>query len=472
MLLIKGGTVVTSERQFRADVLCDDDGLIADVQPDMDAPTGSTIIEADGLLVMPGGIDPHTHMEMPFMGTTASDDFYTGTAAGLAGGNTSIIDFVIPDHKQSLHDAWKAWRDKAEKAAADYGFHVSVTHWDDQVHKDMGTLVRECGVNSFKHFMAYKNALMVDDETFLNSMRRAGELGVLCTVHAENGDAVSFLQETFLKAGKTGPDAHPLSRPASVEGEAAQRAITLASVSNTPLYIVHVSTREATEAIAAARLRGLEVYGEVLPQHLVFDESVYQSSDWLQASRYVMSPPFREKSHQQALWGGLSSGQLQTTATDHCCFCRSQKEMGLTDFTRIPNGVPGIEDRMSILWHHGVTSGKLTPEQFVSVTSSNTARIFNLHTRKGLIAAGADADIVLWDPLATRTISSATHHQNVDYNIYEGITVTGVAKKTISQGRVVWDDGTLRAERGQGRYVERKPFRIGGTRASNGTETA
>ncbi len=459
MLLIKGGTVVTSERRFRADVLCDDDGKIAAVQADMEAPTGCTIVDADGLLVMPGGIDPHTHMEMPFMGTTASDDFYTGTAAGLAGGTTSIIDFVIPEHGQSLHDAWKTWRSKAEKASADYGFHVAVTHWDDQVHQDMETLVRDCGVNSFKHFMAYKNALMVDDETFLNSMRRAGELGALCTVHAENGDAVSFLQESLLKAGNTGPAAHPLSRPSSVEGEAAQRAITLAAVSNTPLYIVHVSTREATEAIATARLRGLQVYGEVLPQHLVFDESVYQSSDWLKASRYVMSPPFREKSHQQALWGGLSSGQLHTTATDHCCFCRSQKEMGLTNFTRIPNGVPGIEDRMSILWHHGVVGGKITPEQFVALTSTNTARIFNLQSRKGMIVEGADADIVLWDASASRTISVATHHQNVDYNIYEGMTVTGVARKTISQSRVLWDDGTLRAERGQGRYVERAPFK-------------
>lgn len=459
MLLIKGGTVVTSERRFRADVLCDDDGKIAAVQADMEAPTGCTIVDADGLLVMPGGIDPHTHMEMPFMGTTASDDFYTGTAAGLAGGTTSIIDFVIPEHGQSLHDAWKTWRSKAEKASADYGFHVAVTHWDDQVHQDMETLVQDCGVNSFKHFMAYKNALMVDDETFLNSMRRAGELGALCTVHAENGDAVSFLQETLLKAGNTGPAAHPLSRPSSVEGEAAQRAITLAAVSNTPLYIVHVSTREATEAIATARLRGLQVYGEVLPQHLVFDESVYQSSDWLKASRYVMSPPFREKSHQQALWGGLSSGQLHTTATDHCCFCRSQKEMGLTNFTRIPNGVPGIEDRMSILWHHGVVGGKITPEQFVALTSTNTARIFNIQSRKGMIVEGADADIVLWDPSASRTISAATHHQNVDYNIYEGMAVTGVAKKTISQSRVLWDDGTLRAERGQGRYVERAPFK-------------
>ncbi|GAA4502872.1 dihydropyrimidinase [Gluconacetobacter tumulicola] len=458
MLLIKGGTVVTAERSVRADVLCDDTGLIAQVGPALEAPTGCEIVDAAGLLVMPGGIDPHTHMEMPFMGATASDDFYTGTAAGLAGGTTSIIDFVIPDRGGSLLDAWKDWRAKAEKAAADYGFHVAVTHWDEQVHADMATLVRDCGVNSFKHFMAYKNALMVQDEAFLLSMRRAGELGALCTVHAENGDAVAYLQQMLLAEGQTGPAAHPLSRPASVEGEAASRAIALASLSGTPLYVVHVSTREATRAIAEARLRGQHVYGEVLPQHLVIDETVYRDPDWLTAARHVMSPPFREKSHQEALWGGLVSGQLQTTATDHCCFCKEQKEQGAADFTRIPNGTPGIEDRMSVLWHYGVATGRLTPELFVAVTSTNTAKIFNLHPRKGTIVPGADADIVLWDPQATRTISAGTHHQNVDYNIYEGLTVSGVAQKTISQGKVVWDRGILRAEKGAGRYVERPAF--------------
>ncbi|GBR51141.1 dihydropyrimidinase [Neokomagataea thailandica NBRC 106555] len=459
MLLIKGGTVVTSERSFSADILCTTDGKIAAVRKDIEPPIGSEIVDAHGLLVMPGGIDPHTHMEMPFMGTTSSDDFYTGTAAGLAGGTTSIIDFVIPEVGQSLFGAWREWRRKAEKSATDYGFHVAVTHWDEKVSQDMGTLVRECGVNSFKHFMAYKNALMVNDEIFLKSLHRASDLGAVCTVHAENGDVISFLQQSLLERGSTGPEAHPLSRPDTIEGEAAQRAIALAAISHTPLYIVHVSTRQAALAIAEARLRGQPVYGEVLPQHLIFDESVYQSPDWLSAARYVMSPPFRDQSHQEALWGGLSSGQLQTTATDHCCFCAKQKEVGLNDFTKIPNGVPGIEDRMSILWHYGVNQKKITQEQFVALTSTNTARIFNLHTRKGIIGEGADADLVLWDPASTRTISAKTHHQNVDYNIYEGITVTGVAKKTISRGKIVWDDGVLRAERGAGQYIERASFK-------------
>ncbi|KXV56580.1 phenylhydantoinase [Acetobacter senegalensis] len=459
MLHIRGGTVVTAERSTRADILCDDTGLIVQVGANLETPAGYDVVDAGGLLVMPGGIDPHTHMEMPFMGTTASDDFYTGTAAGLAGGTTSILDFVIPGSDRTLLESWKAWREKARKAASDYGFHVAITHWNDQVHADMGTLVQDCGVNSFKHFMAYKNALMIEDETFLHSMRRAGELGALCTVHAENGDAVAYLQQNLLEKGQTGPEAHPASRPPAVEGEATQRAITLAGLLGVPLYVVHVSTEEATSAIAQARMRGQEVYGEVLPQHLVFDDQVYTASDWLKAARYVMSPPFRPAHHQKALWGGLMSGQLQTTATDHCCFCKEQKEAGKADFTRIPNGTPGIEDRMSVLWHFGVKSGKLTPENFVALTSTNTARIFNMYPRKGSITIGADADIVLWDPTAERTISAATHHQNVDYNIYEGMTVSGLARKTISNGKLVWDNGDLKAVKGAGRYLERPAYK-------------
>lgn len=459
MLHIRGGTVVTAERSTRADILCDDTGLIVQVGANLETPAGYDVVDAGGLLVMPGGIDPHTHMEMPFMGTTASDDFYTGTAAGLAGGTTSILDFVIPGSDRTLLESWKAWREKARKAASDYGFHVAITHWNDQVHADMGTLVQDCGVNSFKHFMAYKNALMIEDETFLHSMQRAGELGALCTVHAENGDTVAYLQQNLLEKGQTGPEAHPASRPPAVEGEATQRAITLAGLLGVPLYVVHVSTKEATSAIAQARMRGQEVYGEVLPQHLVFDDQVYTASDWLKAARYVMSPPFRPAHHQKALWGGLMSGQLQTTATDHCCFCKEQKEAGKADFTRIPNGTPGIEDRMSVLWHFGVKSGKLTPENFVALTSTNTARIFNMYPRKGSITIGADADIVLWDPTAERTISAATHHQNVDYNIYEGMTVSGLARKTISNGKLVWDNGDLKAVKGAGRYLERPAYK-------------
>ncbi len=457
-LLIRGGTVVTAETTRRADVLCVD-GLVAAVGEALEPPAGADVLDAGGMLVMPGGIDPHTHMEMPFMGTVASEDFYTGTAAGLAGGTTSIMDFVIPDAGGSLLEAWRAWRGRAEKAAADYGFHVAITFWSERVRAEMTALAREHGVNSFKHFMAYKGALMVDDAVLLASIGHAHALGAICNVHAENGDAVAHLQAKLLAEGVTGPEGHPLSRPPEVEGEAAQRVIALAGVLGAPVYIVHVSTEQATAAIAAARLRGERVYGEVLAQHLVIDESVYRDADFGRAAAHVMSPPFRPKHHQSALWGGLSSGQLQTTATDHCCFCADQKAAGRGDFTKIPNGTGGIEDRLSVLWHHGVRTGRLTPEEFVRVTSTNTARIFNLHPRKGTVQPGADADLVVWDPAGTRTISAATHHQRVDANVFEGMEVTGLARHTVSRGVVAWTDGDLRAVRGAGRYVERACFR-------------
>ncbi|HTW29243.1 MAG TPA: dihydropyrimidinase [Acetobacteraceae bacterium] len=456
-LLIRGGTVVTGEGSQRADVLCEE-GRIAAIGPAMDAPTGAETVDAGGLLVMPGGIDPHTHMELPFMGTVASEDFFTGTAAAAAGGTTSIIDFVIPGAGTSLLEAFHDWRGKAEKAAADYAFHVAVTWWSDQVSEEMGILAREHGVNSFKHFMAYKGALMVDDGVLLNSIGRALELGALCNIHAENGDAVAHLQQKLLAMGITGPEGHAMSRPPEVEGEAANRVIAIAGLLGAPIYIVHVSTADATDAIARARAHGQRVYGEVLAQHLVIDESVYRNPDWASAAAYVMSPPFRQKHHQDALWAGLVSGTLQTTATDHCCFCAPQKAAGRNDFTRIPNGTGGIEDRMSILWHHGVRTGRLTPEEFVRVTSTNTAQIFNLHPRKGAIAVGSDADIVLWDAEGTRTISAKTHHQNVDFNVFEGMQVTGLARRTISQGRLIWNDGDLRAQRGVGRYLPRPCF--------------
>ncbi len=456
-LLIRGGTVVTAEREVRADILCEGERIAA-IGPALEVPVGAEVIDAGGLLVMPGGIDPHTHMELPFMGTTASEDFYTGTAAGFAGGTTSIIDFVIPGPGDSMIAAWRAWREKAAKAAGDYGFHVAVTSWSERVSDEMGVLAREHGVNSFKHFMAYKGALMVDDGVLLNSIGRALELGAICNVHAENGDAVAHLQQKLLALGITGPEGHALSRPPEVEGEAAQRVIAIAKLLGAPIYIVHVSTADAAEAIARAQAGGQRVYGEVLAQHLVIDESVYRHPDWATAAAYVMSPPFRAKRHQEALWAGLASGSLQTTATDHCCFCAPQKAAGRDDFTRIPNGTGGIEDRMSVLWHHGVATGRLTPSEFVRITSTSTAQIFNLYPRKGVLAVGADADIVLWDPAGARRISAKTHHQNVDFNVYEGMDVTGVARTTLSRGRVVWADGDLRAVRGAGRYVERACF--------------
>jgi dihydropyrimidinase len=292
----------------------------------------------------------------------------------------------------------------------------------------------------------------------VNSFQRCRELGALATLHAENGELVYVLQQQIYDKGFRGPEGHPLSRPPEVEGEAANRAIRIAEVLGVPVYLVHTSCIDALEAITRARLEGQIVFGEVLAQHLVIDDSVYRDPDWDRAAHYVMSPPFRSKEHQAALWRGLQSGMLQTTATDHCCFCTPQKRVGREDFRKIPNGTGGIEDRMGVLWHHGVRSGKLTPSQFVAATSTHAARIFNLYPKKGALVPGADADVVIWDPNLTRTISAKTHHQNIDFNIYEGMEITGNAAITLSRGSVVWEDGQLRTVRGAGRYLKRAPF--------------
>lgn len=457
-ILIKGGTVVTAEGESRADVYIEGEKVVA-VGPNVAAGLSpQRTIHAGGAYVMPGGIDPHTHMELPFMGTVASEDFFTGTSAAAAGGTTLCIDFVIPNPQQPLMEAFKQWREWAEKAACDYSFHVAVTWWSEQVRADMVQLVQEHGVNSFKHFMAYKNAIMCDDETLVNSFKTAKELGALCTLHAENGELVYALQQDIFNQGITGPEGHPLSRPPEVEGEAANRAIRIAQVLGVPVYLVHTSCIDALEAVTRARLEGQRVFAEVLAQHLLIDHSVYRHPNWNHAAHYVMSPPFRSKEHQEALWRGLQAGMLQTTATDHCCFCTPQKQAGLHDFRKIPNGTGGVEDRMTVLWHHGVRTGRLTPAEFVAVTSTNAAKIFNIHPRKGTIAPGSDADIVVWDPNKTRTISKDTHHQNIDFNIYEGMETTGNPAITLSRGRVVWEDNQLHTERGTGQYIERPPF--------------
>jgi dihydropyrimidinase len=456
-VILKGGTVVTADRSYRADVLCDA-GKIQAIGEDLEAPKGAETIDAGGQYVMPGGIDPHTHMQLPFMGTVASDDFYSGTAAGLAGGTTMIIDFVIPNPQQNVMEAFRQWREWAEKAVADYSFHVAITWWDETVGRDMETLVREHGVNSFKHFMAYKGAIMADDEILVNSFSRAIELGAIVTVHAENGELVYRLQQKIFDLGITGPEGHPLSRPPEVEGEAANRAIRIAEVLGVPIYLVHVSSRQSLEAITRARNEGQRVYGEVLAGHLLIDDSVYRDKDFVSAAAHVMSPPFRAPEHQKALWAGLQSGNLQTTATDHCAFCAPQKAAGKDDFRLIPNGTAGVENRMEVLWHHGVSTGRLTMNEFVRVTSTNAAQIFNIYPRKGSISVGADADIVVWDPAATKTISAKMHHQNVDFNIFEGMTVKGRASHTLSQGKIVYADGKLNVERGAGRYIEKPPF--------------
>jgi dihydropyrimidinase len=456
-LFIRGGTVVNADRAFRADVLCQSGQIVA-VGENLSVPADVTVVDASGQYVMPGGIDPHTHMQLPFMGTTTMDDFFTGTAAGLAGGTTTIIDFVIPSPQQSLMEAYQTWRGWAEKSASDYSFHMAITWWDESVKRDMGTLVREEGINSFKHFMAYKNAIMCDDETLVNSFKRSLELGAMPTVHAENGELVFLLQKEVTGLGIMGPEGHPMSRPPTVEAEAANRAIAIAEVLNVPIYVVHVSCQESAEAIARARARGQRVYGEVLAGHLVVDDSVYRHPDFATAAAHVMSPPFRPKSHQEALWRGLQSGNLHTTATDHCTFCAAQKAAGKDDFSKIPNGCGGIEERLAVIWDAGVNTGRLTPSEFVAITSANTAKLFNIYPQKGSVSVGADADLVVWDPEGTKTLSVKTQHSKGDFNIFEGRTVRGIPSHTVSQGKLVFVQGDLRAERGVGRYIKRPAF--------------
>jgi dihydropyrimidinase len=456
-ILIKGGTVVNADRAYLADVLTQDGQIIA-VGENLPAPAGATVVDAGSQYVMPGGVDPHTHMQLPFMGTTTMDDFFSGTAAGLAGGTTSIIDFVIPNPQQSLIEAYQIWREWAKKSASDYSFHMAITWWDETVKRDMGTLVQQEGINSFKHFMAYKNAIMCDDETLVNSFKRSLELGAMPTVHAENGELVFLLQKEVTAMGITGPEGHPLSRPPTVEGEAANRAIAIAEVLNVPIYVVHVSCMEAAEAIARARARGQRVYGEVLAGHLVLDDSVYRHPDFATAAAHVMSPPFRPKGHQEALWRGLQSGNLHTTATDHCTFCAAQKAAGKDDFSKIPNGTGGVEERLAVIWDAGVNSGRLTPSEFVAITSANAAKLFNIYPQKGSVSVGADADLVVWDPAGTKTLSAKTQYSKGDFNIFEGRTVRGIPSHTVSQGELVFVQGELRAVPGKGRYLKRPAF--------------
>jgi dihydropyrimidinase len=456
-LLIRGGTLVDADGRQRADLLCRD-GLIAAIGTGLEPGAGTQVIDAGGCFVMPGGIDPHTHLQLPMMGTVVADDFYTGTAAAAAGGTTSILDFVGPEHGQSPLDALAVWRSRAEKAAIDFGFHMTVAWWGPRFCEEMEVLVRDHGITSFKFFLAYKGGLMLPDEDLIAGFLRCRELGALAQVHAENGELIAYLQAKMRAEGVTSPLGHVLSRPPQCEAEATGRAITMAEITGVPLYVVHVSAAEAAQAIARARSRGVKVIGETLPGFLAIDDSVYRHADFDFAAGHVMSPPYRPRGHQDVLWQALQDGTLSTTGTDHCCFTKSQKRLGRDDFTRIPNGCGGIEDRLHVLWHLGVNSGRISPEQFVALTSTNAARTFNLWPRKGALEIGADADVIVLDPAGSKTLSAATQHQNTDFSVWEGMKVQGVIVHTFSRGTHLWADGDLRAERGRGRYLARPAF--------------
>jgi len=450
--VIKNGTVVTADLTYKADVLIEG-GVITQIGPKL---TGDDTLDATGCYVMPGGIDPHTHLEMPFMGTYSSDDFESGTRAALAGGTTMVVDFALPSPGQGLHDALQMWDNKSTRANCDYSFHMAVTWWGEQVFDEMESVIRDRGINTFKHFLAYKGALMVNDDELYASFSRLSELGGIAMVHAENGDVVAELQAKFLAAGNTGPEAHAYSRPPQVEGEATNRAIMIADMAGVPLYVVHTSCEEAHEAIRRARQQGKRVWGEPLIQHLTLDESEYFNPDWDHAARRVMSPPFRNKQHQDCLWAGLQAGSLSVVATDHCAFTTEQKRTGLGDFTKIPNGTGGLEDRMPMLWTHGVTTGRLTMNEFVAVTSTNIAKILNCYPKKGAVLVGADADIVVWDPEKEKTIAAGTQQSAIDYNVFEGQHVKGLPRFTLTRGQVAVHDGEIRTQEGHGKFVKRE----------------
>jgi dihydropyrimidinase len=450
--VIKNGTIVTADLTYKADVLVQHGKIVA-IGPDLH---GDHEFDATGCYVMPGGIDPHTHLEMPFMGTYSADDFESGTRAALSGGTTMVVDFCLPSPNQSLLDAIKMWDNKSTKACSDYTFHMAITWWGEQVFDEMAEVV-DRGINTFKHFMAYKGALMVDDDEMFSSFRRCAELGALPLVHAENGDVVAQLSQKLLAEGNNGPEAHAYSRPPEVEGEATNRAIMIADIAGCPLYVVHTSCEQSHEAIRRARQKGMRVYGEPLIQHLVLDESEYFDKDWDHAARRVMSPPFRNKAHQDSLWAGLQAGSLSVVATDHCAFTSDQKRFGVGDFTKIPNGTGGLEDRMPVLWTKGVNTGRLTMNEFVAVTSTNIAKIMNMYPKKGAILVGADADIVVWDPKKKKTISAKTQQSVIDYNVFEGIEVTGLPRFVMTRGEVALDDGKVTAKPGHGEFVRRQP---------------
>ncbi len=454
--VIKGGTVVTADRSFAADVLIEGE-KIAEIGENL---RGDEVIDAEGAYVIPGGIDPHTHLEMPFMGTTAAETFESGTFAAAAGGTTMLVDFVLPGEDGSLLNAVDDWdRKSKDQICCDISYHMAVTGWSESIFNEMEAVVKERGINTFKHFMAYKGALMIEDDEMFASFKRCAELGALPLVHAENGDIVMELQQKYMAEGITGPEGHAYSRPAEVEGEAANRAIMIADAAGTPLYIVHVSCEQAHEAIRRARQKGMRVYGEPLIQHLTLDETEYFNKDWQYAARRVMSPPFRSKDHQEGLWNGLAAGSLQVVATDHAAFTDEQKRMGLNNFTTIPNGTGGLEERMAMLWTRGVDTGRLTPEEFVAVTSSNIAKILNIYPMKGALVPGADADVVVWDPTISKTIAVSTQKSIIDYNVFEGMEVTAQARYTLSRGDVIWAYGqNSQPQPGRGKFVPRPAY--------------
>ncbi|ATE53701.1 dihydropyrimidinase [Actinosynnema pretiosum] len=454
--LISGGLVVNAAGSVRADVLVEGEKVAALLAPGLElAPDVDERVDASGKYVIPGGVDAHTHMEMPFGGTRSSDDFTSGTVAAAWGGTTTIIDFAVQAKGTSLLSTLDKWHAKADgKCAVDYGFHMIVSDVDDSSLKEMGACL-DAGVNSFKVFMAYPGVFYATDGEILRAMQRAREIGGTVMVHAENGIAIDELVAQALAEGRTDPVQHGLTRPPELEGEATSRAIALAKVTGAPLYVVHLSAAQALDAVTEARDTGQNVFAETCPQYLYLSlEDLARPG--FEGAKYVASPPLRPVEHQARLWRGLRTNDLSVVSTDHCPFCfADQKVLGRGDFSKIPNGVPGVEHRIDLL-HQGVVRGEIGLERWVEICSTTPARMFGLHPRKGVVAPGADADLVVYDPAARQTISAATHHMNVDYSAFEGFELTGRVEVVLSRGRVVVDRSGFRGSAGHGRFLARE----------------
>ncbi|MDQ3069099.1 MAG: dihydropyrimidinase [Acidobacteriota bacterium] len=454
-LLIKNGTILNASDIYRGDVFIDGD-KVTTIGSNLTM-TADRVIDATGRYVLPGGIDVHTHLDMPFGGSTSADDFESGTIAAAFGGTTSIVDFAIQYRGQTLREAFEAWSTKAQgKAVIDYGFHMIITELTDSVEDEMDAMVRE-GVTSFKLFMAYPGVFMLDDASIFKAMLRTGKNGGTICMHAENGGVIDVLVQKALAEGKTAPKYHALTRPSRAEGEATHRAIALAEMANVPVYIVHLSASEALDMVTEARDRGLPAYAETCPQYLFLSYDNYEEPGF-EGAKYVMSPPLRSKETQAQLWRGLASNDLQAISTDHCPFCmKEQKVLGHGDFSKIPNGAPGIETRMSLVYDGGVRTGRISLNRWVELTSTSPAKIFGMFPRKGTIAPGSDADIVIFNPERTQLLSVDTLHMKVDYNPYEGRTVQGVSEIVISRGKVIVEDNKFTGRVGAGEFIKRDP---------------
>jgi dihydropyrimidinase len=455
--LIRNGTIVTATDTYAADIGING-GKISAIAAQLPTENAGRVIDAAGRLVMPGGIDVHTHLDMPFGGTTSADDFETGTIAAAFGGTTTLIDFAIQYKGQTLRHAFDTWMKKAhDKAVTDYAFHCIITDLGAAQLEEMGQLIRE-GVTSFKLFMAYPGVFMLDDATIFRAMSQAAKHAGFICMHAENGGAIDVIVQKALAEGKRAPKYHALTRPTTAEAEATSRAIALAEMAGAPVYIVHLSCNEALEKVREARDRGLPVYAETCPQYLYLSLDNFDVPGF-EGAKYVFTPPLREKWHQEKLWQGLALDTLQVVSTDHCPFCfKEQKELGKDDFTKIPNGGPGIEHRLSLIYTGGVHAKRFSANRFVELVSTAPAKLFGLYPRKGTIAVGSDADLVIFDPNEQQVISAKTHHMRVDYSMFEGIQITGVPKTVLSRGRAVIDSGKFVGRPGSGQFVRRQTY--------------